>query len=435
MQRIFLLLIILLLSIPTMAQTRPFAEGEVDNSNPYVGQPVVYTLRIFSQDTINSNSTIIEANFFGFGRSSIILDPLSYTDTIEGITYNVIEKSYVIYPLRAGELTIEPFQIDIPETPFAPANTLFVDAVTIRVQDYPEPKPENFGNAVGQFDILAEASPSNLNSGDALAMNLTVSGTGNLEQMLAPELDLPETWRILETNSEFQQDNLRFGNRIFSWTVIVEGDGLVDFPAIEFSYFNPQTRRYESRQTAPIALDIAPSAQQTEVTIEVSPIAVETVFVPELLQVRSGLLPFTLPTWFWILWIFPPLFSFFVWLLTRPKSENVKKQAKTRKRSGSRALKDLKKTLEQAQSLEPKTAYQEIAGSIYTYLGSKTGEIVSNNNVSEVLIDYPGNYRKALLSCLEEANSGQYAPIGEEDVNRLVQRVLRVCTAIEEVKK
>ena len=418
-----------------MAQSRPFAEGAVDNSNPYLGEPVVYTLRIFSRDEINANSTISEPNFFGFGRSSIILAPASYTEPIDGVAYNVIEQSYVIYPLRAGDLTIEPFQVDVPETPFSSADIALIDAVTINVQSYPEPVPENFGNAIGQFDILAEASPTNLNSGDALTVSLSVLGTGNLEQMLAPGLELPETWRVLESNSEFQQDNLRFGNRIFRWTVIVEGDGLVDFPVIEFSYFNPQNGQYESRSTAPIALTIAPSTQQTDVTIVPTPIIVETIFVPELLDVRSQLLPSSLPDWFWILWLFPPLFTFFVWLMGRPKSENRQKQAKPRKKSGSRAFKDLKKTLEQAKSLEPKVAYLHIAEAIYAYLGSKTGEIVSDDNVSEVMIDYPENYRKAMLSCVEEANSGQYAPIGEADVSHLVERVLRVCKAIETVKK
>lgn len=418
-----------------MAQTRPFAEGVVDNNTPYVGQPVIYTLRIFSQDTINSNSTIIEANFFGFGRSSIILEPTSYADTIDGITYNIIEQRYVIYPLRAGELTIEPFQIDIPETPFASENIIFVDAVTINVQAYPEPMPENFTNAVGQFDIRVEASPDNLNSGDALTVTFTVSGTGNLEQMLAPELDLPDSWRILEAQADFQQDNLRFGSKNFGWTIIVQGDDTTHFSAIEFSYFNPQTGEYESRNTAPIVLNIAPSTPQAEVSIERTPVSLDTASVPELMRTNSALLDAELPLWFWLLWIFPPLLTFFVWLLSRPKSDNGQKQAKPRKKLSSRALKDLKKALEQAQSLEPKNAYQAIAEAIYAYSGTKTGKSVSAGNITEEMADFLANYRDTLLSCLEEANSGQYAPVSDEDVNHLVQRVLRVCTAIEKEEK
>ncbi len=434
MRGIVLLFIILFSGIgSSLAQTRPFAQGEVDNPNPYAGEPIVYTLRIFSQDTI-ANSTLNEPNFVGFGRSSIVLEPVSYADTIDGISYNVIEQSYVLYPLRSGILTIEPFQIDMPETPFASANIIFVEAVTIDVQAYPGSVPENFTNAIGQFDIAVEANPIMLNSGDALTVNFSVSGTGNLEQMLAPELDLPDSWRILETENQFQQDNLRFGNKNFRWTIIVQGDGEANFPAIDFGYFNPQTGQYESRRTAPIALNIAPSTPQAEVTIERTPIATQAVIAPELLRIQSMLLPPAPPNWFWILWIFPPLFTFFVWVVGRPKQENKRRASKPRKKSGSKALKELSGNLKKAQSLDPKAAYQSIAGSIYAYLGSKTGEIVSADNISERLSIFPEKYADALLSCIEEANSGQYAPIAGEDVQRLSQRVLRVCNAIEKVK-
>ena len=390
-------------------------------------------MRIFSRDTI-ANSTISEPNFVGFGRSSIVLEPVSYADTIDSITYNVIEQSYVLYPLRAGALTIEPFQIDMPETPFADANIIFVDAVTIHVQAYPEPVPENFANAIGQFDIAVEANPTMLNSGDALTVDFSVSGTGNLEQMLAPELDLPDGWRILEAQNEFQQDNLRFGSKAFRWTIIVQGDGSTNFPAIEFSYFNPQTGQYESRRTAPIALNIAPSTPQVEVTIERTPIPTQVISAPELLRIESTVLPPSPPNWFWILWIFPPLFTFFIWIVSRPKQEDKHRASRPRKKSGSKALKELNSNLKKAKLLDPKAAYQAIAESIYGYIGSKTGEIVSEENISERLTIFPEKYADALLSCVDEAHSGQYAPISAEDVQRLSQRVLRVCSAIEKAK-
>ena len=143
MRRVLLLLTIIFSCINIHAQTLPFAEGEIDVIDPYVGQPIVYTLRIYTTDIIE-NSTIVEPSFFGFGRSSIVIEPNTYTETIDSIGYNVIEQSYVIYPLRAGELIIDPFRIEIPQTPFSASQTILNDAITVNVQAYPETNARKF---------------------------------------------------------------------------------------------------------------------------------------------------------------------------------------------------------------------------------------------------------------------------------------------------
>jgi len=437
MRRVLFLIIFLCSMIPVSAQTLPFAEGEVDVSAPYVGQPIIYTLRIFTTESIE-NSTIIEPSFFGFGRSRVTFEPGSYTESRDGIGYQVIEQSYVIYALRAGELTIDPFRVDIPETPFSEARIIVTDAITITVQDFPDPAPESFVNAVGQFDIIAQANPTTLSSGDALTLSVTISGTGNFEQMLAPEINLPEDWRLFDGQTSFQQDSLRFGTKTFTWSVLVQGDGSTTFPAIEFSYFNPQTQQYESRNTAPINLNITPTTAQPQATVERTQVVSTSVPVPALMTIgNSSTIPPNPPIWLWSIWIFPPLVTFAIWLFARPKRERRQRPVarKPRKQSGNKALKALRADLLEAQSLEAKDAYQEIATAIYAYLGTKTGETVTANNAKEAMKGFPANYRDVLLSSLEEANAGQYAPVTQDDVRVLSQRMLKVCVAIEKASR
>ena len=436
MRRVLLLLTVIFSCIQIQAQTLPFAEGEIDIIDPYVGQPIIYTLRIYTTDIVE-NSTIVEPSFFGFGRSSIVIEPNTYTETIDSIGYNVIEQSYVIYPLRAGELIIDPFRIEIPQTPFSASQTILNDAITVNVQAYPEPMPESFVNAVGQFDISASADPTTLSSGDALTLSVVVSGTGNFEQMLAPTFDLPENWRLFNGQTDYVQDNLRFGSKTFEWTVIVEGEGTADIPEVVFSYLNPQSGEYETLNTSAIALNIVPSSPQPEITIERTLIVLTDVPIPELLPIRSNeILPPAPPIWFWLIWLIPPLLTFFIWLFARPKQARQPRQLiaqKPQRKSGNRALQDLRQSLLQAQSVEPKEAYQTITESIYAYLSTKSGEVVLKNDVSDIIKGFPANYRDELLSCLDEANAGQYAPVTTKDVRALSQRVLRVCVAIEKV--
>ena len=434
--RRLLLLIILSFAIQVDAQTLPFAEREIDIENPYIGQPIIYTLRIYTTEIHDdSSSTIIEPSFLGFGRSSILLEPSSYTEVIDSISYYVIEQHYVIYPLRAGDLIIDPFRIEIPETPFSSAQTILSDTLTINVQAYPEPIPNNFINAVGQFDISASAEPRTLNSGDALTLWLVITGTGNLEQILAPELDLPDNWGIFDAETTYEQDNLRYGSKTFEWTIIVEGDGATTLPAVEFSYFNPQSGEYNTRTSNTISLNISPSTSQPEVTVERTLIVLTDIPIPSLLPIRADtpLAPVP-PLWFWIMWIIPPFLTFFIWLFARPKRTRQESRiiiSKPQKKSGGRALKELRQRLLKAQQLTPAEAYQAITDAIYTYLSTKTGTVITEDDAPLVIKKFPANFRDELLSCLEEASAGQYAPISVKDVQVLSQRVLRVCVAIE----
>ncbi|GAB5489957.1 MAG: hypothetical protein Phog2KO_01720 [Phototrophicaceae bacterium] len=435
MRRLLALLIFIFFSTHVAnAQTLPFAEREIDIENPYIGQPIIYILRIYVNE-IPDDSVVIEPSFLGFGRSTILLDPSIYTEVIDTITYNVIEQRYVIYPLRAGELIIDPFRIEIPETTSSPAQTILTDTIAVNVQAYPEPIPDNFINAVGQFDISASAEPRTLNSGDALTLSLVISGTGNLEQILAPELDLPDNWDIFDAETTHEQDNLRFGSKTFEWTIIVEGDGTTTLPAIEFSYFNPQSGEYNTRTSNAINLNISPSTSQPEVTVERTLIVLTEIPIPSLLPIRedSPLAPEP-PLWFWIMWIIPPFLTFFIWLFARPKRTRQESRiiaSKPQKKSGGRALKELRQRLLKAQQLAPADAYQAITDAIYAYLSTKTGTVITEDDAPLVVKKFPANFRDELLSCLEEASAGQYAPISVKDVQVLSQRVLRVCVAIE----
>ncbi|MGB7340484.1 MAG: BatD family protein [Phototrophicaceae bacterium] len=431
-----LVLFLLLFAIVPIAeaQTRPFAESVVDNDAPYIGQRIIYTLRVYSENSFD-DSIVTEPDFVGFGRSSISLEPIASTETIEGITYYVIEQRYVIYPLRAGALTIDPFQIEIPATPFAPEWLVSTNAVNLTVQTYPEPVPDNFTNGIGQFSIDADATPTTLQSGDALTVRVAVSGTGNLEQLLAPILNVPETWRIFDNGISYQQDTSRFGTATFEWTVIVEGDGEASFPAIVFSYFNPQNEQYETRNTAPIALTILASTPAPIATIEPEIAIEQTVIIPELLSSADmqTILPQTMPLWFWILWIIPPLISFILWIASQrvAQTKPIIVSKRQRSRTKSNALKGLFKQLSTIEDNNPTEAYQKLSDAIYGYLGVKTGLSVTLETIDIALAQIPEQYQQPLVHCLDELSAGQYAPITAKDVQQLKHQIKRLCSAIE----
>lgn len=125
----------------------------------------------------------------------------------------------------------------------------------------PKGKPASFQGAIGNYDFQAKLlSPGNVQVGDKIQLLLTVSGTGELEQVLPPDLccqpgfsgffkpsDLPPVTKI-------QGDTKTFLVELF-----VQNSEVTSIPPIEFSFFNPTTKTYEKKTSNAIPLNVAAS--------------------------------------------------------------------------------------------------------------------------------------------------------------------------------
>ena len=146
----------------------------------------------------------------------------------------------------------------------------------IQVLPFPEQgKPASFQGAIGNFDFQAKLiSPTNVQVGDKIQLQLTVTGTGELEQLLPPDLccqpgfsgffkpsDLPPVTKI-------QGDTKTFLIELF-----VQNSNISSIPPIEFSFFNPSTKTYEKKVSAAIPLNVTASGK-TEITREMEPSAI-----------------------------------------------------------------------------------------------------------------------------------------------------------------
>lgn len=415
MKKIAVFLIFFIAFVVSAQNGESFAIASVSNTRLYVGEALIYSLRIHLVGE-SADSQVIAASLVGFGRSSMQLEATVSSEVLGTTAYTIVEQNYLLFPLRIGTLSIDPFQVQIPETPFRGAETISSEALSVTVLPLPPNAPETFRNAIGQYEIEAAVSTNTLRSGDALTLNLTVSGSGNLEQLLAPAFALPETWRIFEENSTIEQESLLFGRKTFTWTIFPIGEGAVEIPSIELSYFNPQTESYESRRTPPIPLTLSPSAAiaapniPERSAITAAPIA--------LMPPQMGLAP-NPPKWFWYLWLLPPMIALVSLALRRPRREKVTRQAKAP--NASRALQNFRNSLKTAQTAEPKAAYAQIESALNSYFAAKKVDVKA---LSPAL-------KSEVNLCLEEASTGQYAPISPADVQELLRRSLALVNALE----
>jgi hypothetical protein len=131
-----------------------------------------------------------------------------------------------------------------------------------------EGQPKGFDGAVGEFQVSSDISPASVAVGDPLTLRLHISGTGNFDRVDSTMFDHLDHWKTYPAKSSFTpSDPVGYqGEKVFEQPLIAAQPGEQSIPGLEFSYFNPNTRRYERAQTQPIKVTIAASLASGSLT-------------------------------------------------------------------------------------------------------------------------------------------------------------------------
>jgi hypothetical protein len=152
----------------------------------------------------------------------------------------------------------------------APRNVV-IESTPFKLKVLPLPtegKPRDFGGAVGDFQVSSDISPASVTEGEPLTLRLHVTGTGNFDRVDSTMLDHLDHWKTYPARSSFTpSDGVgNEGEKVFEQPLIAAQSGEQAIPGLEFSYFNPDTRRYEIAQTRPIEVTVAASLASSSLT-------------------------------------------------------------------------------------------------------------------------------------------------------------------------
>ncbi len=412
-----------------------FVEAEVDNLNPYQGQQVVYTFRFYQAESLFDQPEYEGPSFTGFWSEEQNDDQVDYTIEAEGRAYRVTELRAVLFPTGVGEVTIEPARLSIPGDFFTRGQILQTQPITLNVRPLPDNAPPTFQGAVGQFNIVAQADKSETEVNDTVTLNVAVTGQGNLENMADPIWTEGDEWRAFDSEATV---STQFNNGVYSGTRTYErllvptqpGDLLL--PAIEFSFFNPQTESYETVSTEPVIVRVtgdvgagvippaAGSGSQATVPAGALP------NVPELrpnkpaaaLSAGSSV-PLVENGLYWLLWLVPLVLFVGYWGLGHYRQRRLD-TVDSRRSAG--AAKRAQQAL-QAAGKAPATGSGSTAGSILvSYMEEKMNrnviglsqtqlaDLLSQQGVDEQLAD-------RVQDALMQAEMSRYAPDGLHTAN------------------
>ena len=122
-----------------------------------------------------------------------------------------------------------------------------------------------FTGAIGEFTIAQpKLSATEVEAGEPLTLTLVLVGEGNLEGVVAPEIEEGHGWRAYKPTSQFQPDpggdNPARGTKTFIYTLVADRAGTRSTPALPFSYFDPAKRAFVDITVPPLPIVVKPSS-------------------------------------------------------------------------------------------------------------------------------------------------------------------------------
>ena len=258
-----------------------FLLAEVSKPNPYLNEAVSVTYRLYvgSNVALNDLQWVTDPKFPNFLSKEIEMPNYEIGEcSYQGRNYRcIVVKKVVLYPQKTGTITLEPLTMDavltVPINQRAFFGRIMYEQVsrrvtsgnkTINVKDLPEEgKPDNFSGAVGDFSFAVTPNKQTLKGNESMQLKVEVSGSGNLKLFNLPKPTFPSSLEVYppEQNDDISTTLAGMKGRIEqTYTIVPQYKGKYPISGVAFSYFNPNTHKYETIKTEELWIDVTEGA-------------------------------------------------------------------------------------------------------------------------------------------------------------------------------
>ncbi len=419
-----------------------FLQADLGSKTVWVGQPVPLTVSIYAlSGTRLENLNVIERPpYSSFWVEDLEADPNAerFQTNRNGQRYDVFPfYRAILVPQTSGEVEIEPYvlELDVRQRSRSDPFDLFSmrratrivrksEPLKLEVRSLPrESRPEGFSGAVGQFQMKATLDRTETAVNEAVALKVTVEGTGLLRAIKPPEINVPPDVKLFDpkvTSSFKPKRGQMVSKRTWEWILVPLVQSDVQLPAIEFSFFDPSSESYEVESVTPPQVAVLAGAAADARRSARGEIQLQRKDLQYIKPLR-GALQMHSPraharTSFLVLLVLPVLWVPLLILAGRQRARLQRNRGFARsKRARSKARKRLRhsrKTLDQADSAE---FHEDIARTLVEYVADRfdrSGAGLTYELADELLgskkIDE--NLRQRYRACLETCDFARFVP-------------------------
>jgi len=270
-------------AVPDTGRKRDiFVSANVSDASPYQGEQFIYTFKFFSAVRVKNAGFPKPPEFPGFTSKKIETDR-SYQTVTGGRQYNVIELTFILIPLQAGDLTIEPaiLSCDIlsrrrgRQRTF-PFNDFFDNyerkqfstaPISVKVKPLPAYTGDlPFSGLVGHYQIHAalgdrKTAQAELKTGDSVTLAITVTGTGNIMDTDEPRVHIPAEFKVYKDNPEVTIEPTAQGfkgQKVFRQALVPTKAGRHTIQPVQLTYFDVKTGVYRTVSSQALILNVLP---------------------------------------------------------------------------------------------------------------------------------------------------------------------------------
>ena len=291
-----------------------FVRLEASKHEVYVGESVPLEIQVGTRDGFAINNQPPKLNSGDFTLNNLSFQPERTSRFIDGKRFTVYTWRSVLAAIKPGTYSLNfsaPVTVRIRTQPRGDSmlDDLLGDPfmqnifgatvqknITVTSPEAPftvlplptEGKPADFGGAVGSFKISTDVSSTKNTAGDPLTLRMHVNGAGNFDRVETAMLGADGQWKTYAPKSTFSRADAAGyrGEKIFEQPLIAKQPGSHTIPPLNFSFFDPGTRRYETARSSPLSVTVSPAP---DVAANEPPPLASTVGAPG--DERSGLRP------------------------------------------------------------------------------------------------------------------------------------------------
>ena len=397
----------------TTAGNDVFIRTTFSKKSVYEQEEIIATITLYHRGNILEIEDAKMPEYKGFISKDIQLkrEDQPGTDVVNGVKYQTFKlKQTILYPQKSGPIEIEKGQLSaILQVPtggqrrgFWGFDDLFntmkrvrkiipIEGTKIEVKALPtEGKPADFNNAVGSFKMESDISKTETKAYEPITIKVKISGSGNIKYVKSPTFEFPSDFDTYPPKENLKI-NGNSGTREIDYLVIPRHAGTFEIPAATFSYFDLNTKRYNTLKTKAFTLNVEKgdnNADNSQIISNytnkenVKYLGKEIRYInANNTQVEKSEKNIYGSLGFWLWYIIPLLLFIALVILYRKQiKENANVALVKNKRANKQAKKRLKKADTYLQSGESESFYEEVMKALWGYVSDKLSIPLSQLN-------------------------------------------------------
>lgn len=444
----------------------------VSKTKVHQEEHLIATIKLFSKLNITRLDNAKLPSLQGFIAQDLEIPQLTSLNRErinDEIYLTGVLKKYILYPQKTGELTIDPFELDVyyqkpnnrrSRSMFddffgsveSEGRKVYSNSVTINVDELPANKPYNFSGAVGKLDMTASVDNSNVKTNDAINLLVKISGNGNLKYINPLKIEFPPDFDVYDPKVN---DNIKYtdagaiGNKSFEYLMIPRHAGDFTIPAFNFSYFDTESNQYKTQKAGPFNINVTKSEGDTTITVSSSFTKEDLKFLGQdirFIKTESKLKKsnqFIFGSRLFYAFFIGSVFLFIIVFLLRRKKmkENANVMLVKNKKANKFARERLKKASVYMKQDKSEAFYEELVKAMWGYLSNKLGITIASlskdNARSEMLTkNVDEEYINQIMDIIDRCEYARYAPVTEETkMDTLYNDAIKIISKLQQKLK